>query len=396
VQRCSDTIGAIAAALAKAQAELTNPEKSLVGAVRSPFSPNGERTFRYAPLSSGLDIVRKSLGRHEIATVQTTMIDKETGLVRLTTVLAHSSGEWLSSEWPVCPIGDTSSPQRMGAALTYARRYGLFTLVGIAGEDDLDAPDQFGSAASQNVAQRLNAQTSSDPDTTIAHSGAPGRSPRQSLPRTSLPILAKEQSAALCARILDELTPLDSAEGLALWTKRNLHVKNTLTAEDAQCVEEAFREKLAALSPDEKIGDPTSPALMSGAPPNEIESPESSVRASAAEVAVQDEALLIRRPRRLRDKKHRDFVSKQACLICGRQPSDPHHLRFVQTKALARKSSDEYTVPLCRVHHRELHQNADEIAWWNAFNIDPAKVARALWLQTHGADESTGGISSPS
>jgi hypothetical protein len=142
MQRSSDTIGAIAAALAKAQVELANPEKSLVGSIRSPFPREADRTFRYAPLSSGLDIVRKSLGRHEIATVQTTAIDRDAGLVRLTTVLAHSSGEWLSSEWPVCPIADTASPQRMGAALTYARRYGLFTLVGIAGEDDLDAPDQ--------------------------------------------------------------------------------------------------------------------------------------------------------------------------------------------------------------------------------------------------------------
>jgi ERF superfamily len=73
--------------------------------------------------------------------VQTTEIDKDAGLVRLTTVLAHSSGEWLSSDWPVCPLSDTGSPQRMGTALTYARRYALFTLVGIAGEDDLDAPD---------------------------------------------------------------------------------------------------------------------------------------------------------------------------------------------------------------------------------------------------------------
>ena len=96
---------------------------------------------RYAPLSSGLDIVRKSLGRHEIATIQSTEIDKEAGLLRLTTILAHSSGEWVSSEWPVCPMSDIASAQRMGAALTYARRYALFTLVGIAGEDDLDAPD---------------------------------------------------------------------------------------------------------------------------------------------------------------------------------------------------------------------------------------------------------------
>src|SRR5205809_4870215 len=141
MHRSSDTIATIAAALAKAQAELTNPVKSLVGTIRSPFPREADRTFRYAPLSSGLDIVRKSLGRHEIATIQATEIDKEAGLLRLTTVLAHSSGEWVSSDWPVCQISDIGSAQRVGAALTYARRYALFTLVGIAGEDDLDALD---------------------------------------------------------------------------------------------------------------------------------------------------------------------------------------------------------------------------------------------------------------
>src|SRR5437763_2130446 len=141
MQRSSDSIASIAAALAKAQMELSNPEKSLTATIRSPFPREADRTFRYAPLSSGLDIIRKSLGRHEIATIQSTGIDKEAGLLRLTTILAHSSGEWISSEWPVCAITDISSAQRMGAALTYARRYALFTLVGIAGEDDLDAPD---------------------------------------------------------------------------------------------------------------------------------------------------------------------------------------------------------------------------------------------------------------
>src|ERR1700731_2037347 len=99
------------------------------------------RQFRYAPLSSGLEIVRKTLGQHEIATVQTTAIDQASGIVNLTTILAHSSGEWIASDWPVCPVAETATPHRMGAALTYARRYALFTLVGIAGEDDLDAPD---------------------------------------------------------------------------------------------------------------------------------------------------------------------------------------------------------------------------------------------------------------
>jgi hypothetical protein len=122
------------------QGELVNPEKSLTATIRTGRAGEGERSFRYAPLASGLDIVRKTLGQHEIDTVQTTAIDKEAGLVHLTTMLAHSSGEWIASDWPVCSMADLASPQRMGAALTYARRYALFTLVGIAGEDDLDAP----------------------------------------------------------------------------------------------------------------------------------------------------------------------------------------------------------------------------------------------------------------
>ena len=141
LQRSSETIGNLAAALAKAQGELTNPEKSLVGTL--PASGRGEtgKTFRYASLSSGLDIVRRVLGQHEIATMQTTATDRAAGIVNLTTVLAHASGEWIASDWPVCAVAETATPHRMGMALTYARRYSLFALVGIAGEDDLDAPD---------------------------------------------------------------------------------------------------------------------------------------------------------------------------------------------------------------------------------------------------------------
>src|SRR5215475_11823825 len=145
MHRSSESVAALACALSKAQAELVNPEKSLTATIRSGRAGEGtERTFRYAPLSSGLDIVRKTLGQHEIATVQTTAIDQAAGMVNLTTMLAHASGEWIASDWPVCPAAETASPQRMGAALTYARRYALFTLVGIAGEDDLDAPDLTG------------------------------------------------------------------------------------------------------------------------------------------------------------------------------------------------------------------------------------------------------------
>ena len=141
MQRSSNKVGTLAAALAKAQAEIVNPEKSLTATIESPFPREGQRTFRYASLSTGLDIVRKCLGQHEIATVQSTAIDRDSGLIKLTTTLVHASGEWVSSDWPVCPASETAAPHRMGAALTYARRYALFTLVGIAGEDDLDAPD---------------------------------------------------------------------------------------------------------------------------------------------------------------------------------------------------------------------------------------------------------------
>ena len=138
--RCSPSVAALATALAKAQIELTNPEKSLVATLPADRGQQ-PRTFRYASLAGGLDIVRKTLGRHEIATIQSTAIDPESGTIKLTTTLAHASGEWIASDWPVCALADLPTPHRMGAALTYARRYALFTMVGIAGEDDLDAPD---------------------------------------------------------------------------------------------------------------------------------------------------------------------------------------------------------------------------------------------------------------
>jgi ERF superfamily len=147
MQRSSPSIASLAAALAKAQLVLTNPEKSLTATISS--GRGHEQSFSYASLASGLDIVRKTLGQHEIATVQTTAIDQAAGVVNLITTLAHSSGEWIASDWPVCGLAETATPRRMGAALTYARRYALFTLVGIAGEDDLDAPDLITPKPSQ-------------------------------------------------------------------------------------------------------------------------------------------------------------------------------------------------------------------------------------------------------
>src|SRR5438034_10107447 len=229
VHSSSESIGTIAAALAKAQAELTNPEKSLVATIRSPFLREGDRTFRYAPLSSGLDIVRKGLGRYEIATIQTTAIDKDAGLLRLTTVLAHSSGEWISSEWPVCAIADIASAQRMGAALTYARRYALFTLVGIAVEDDLDAPDLDACPKPAVKWPRSEPQNQSKGEPELAERSARGGG-KPSL--GSARLLAPDQSALLREHLLEELVAIGSADEAAVWAQRSLPAKNTLTAID--------------------------------------------------------------------------------------------------------------------------------------------------------------------
>src|SRR5947208_369965 len=203
--RSSESVAALASALAKAQAELINPEKSLTATIRIGRPGEGERSFRYAPLSSGLDIVRKTLGQHEIATLQTTAIDQPTGMVHLTTTLAHASGEWIASDWPVCPIAETANPQRMGAALTYARRYALFTLVGIAGEDDLDAPDLcdgpapvLPSGAIDRSLKLTDGQSHMPPRTPHNGHGRGGR--KGEIPVT----LDPQQSAALREKLLSE------------------------------------------------------------------------------------------------------------------------------------------------------------------------------------------------
>ena len=388
MHRCSESIATIAAALAKAQAQMINPEKSLVGTIRSPFPREPDRTFRYAPLSSGLDIVRKSLGQHEIATIQTTAIDKESGLLRLTTVLAHSSGEWISSEWPVCPIADVASAQRMGAALTYARRYALFTLVGIAGEDDLDAPD-LGAAPRFNSEPPLAGhQTQSNGRTSaVDRSGGKGGGSPVPSARSALP---PDQSAALRERLITEVAHINSADEAATWAHRNLPAKNTLIATEAQLVEDRFQIRLATIS------DPQDVSSRSNVVLSQNTTTEIGSNASAAGNTNDDRRLSTtarKRSRkvavgplgktvRLRDKDHRKFVMRQPCLVCGRVPSDSHHLKFIQPRALGRTVSDEFIVPICRIHHRELHRSGDEEVWWQKLNINPVSVALRFWQQT--------------
>jgi len=371
MQRSSPSIAALATALAKAQIELTNPEKSLIGTIEPRRGEGGARQFRYAPLSSGLEIVRKTLGQHEIATVQTTAIDQVAGIVNLTTVLAHSSGEWIASDWPVCPIAETERPHRMGAALTYARRYALFTLVGIAGEDDLDAPDliapipqtekpRTGSTSSSNRGQ----QSASD---ALARRGKKAK-------KLGSPTLRRELSAALSAslrtELLREIEDLSAPDDAALWAHRKLPAKNQLSATDAQQVEEAFAAKLAVIQAQSAKSD-------------DVLSYQSLAEQTGAATQINKSVLVFPEPRRIRDRDHIRHVIKQPCLLCGRRPSDPHHLRFAQSSALGRKVSDEFTVPVCRAHHREIHRCGDEESWWRNTRIDALAAARALWLETH-------------
>jgi hypothetical protein len=240
MHRSSESIAALAAALAKAQSELSNPEKSLVGTIGTDRPGEGARTFRYAPLSSGLDIIRKALGQQQIATVQTTAIDTSSGIINLTTVLAHASGEWIASDWPVCRLADTASPHRMGAALTYARRYALFTLVGIAGEDDLDAPDLSGSAQ-----PKAGDNGRASPIGTAAASHNQAR-PRGNGKDALRPILDSENSAALRDQLVHEIASLDSAEEAAQWARTAVAAKNTLTASDSRLLEVAFELRLSS------------------------------------------------------------------------------------------------------------------------------------------------------
>jgi len=422
MHRASETIGAIAAALAKAQADLANPEKSLTATIPSPFPRESDRTFRYASLASGLDIVRKALGRQEIATVQTTAIDPDSGQIRLTTLLAHASGEWIASDWPVCPVSDMAAPHRMGAALTYARRYALFALVAIAGEDDLDAPDIVMGPAS----------------TPAFPPGHPsGRRPSRAPANATLhrPPLTPARSEQLRDQLLAEIATLPDGTALALWAQRRMADKNTLTTDDARSVEDACMRLLKSW--DSTPNEPTSshgnacasgPETAAERPAPLTELPEPGTAAAGQDTAagaagpidhVVTSPVPVRaadtpsrskpssspfvpsasvtprpKPVRRRNKAHLAFVAAQPCLVCQRTPCDAHHLKFAQAKALGRKVSDEFTVPLCRAHHNELHRHSNEPAWWANLKIAPLPIARELWISSSG-DPSDGHADSP-
>ena len=345
MHRSSETIGAVATALAKAQAELSNPEKTLTATIAA---KNGERTFRYASLASGLDIVRKCLGHHEIAVMQTTAVDQ--GQITLTTLLVHASGEWVSSLWPVCSAGEPSA-QVKGAALTYARRYALFTLVGIAGEDDLDAPELLADPHPQPGSETSKPQFRAKGDL---------HSPRPTA-------LDAEKSAELRDRLLQELSTYETDDALAVWAYRSLPLKNTLIEDDAKAVEAAYLAKVGSFN------DPA---------PAEAETSLSAQQhggVASLPSTTNDVVTPLAKPVRKRSKAHLTFVASQPCLICKTSPCDAHHLKIARPRSLGRKVSDEFTVPICRKHHQELHRSGSEANWWANMQVAPLPIAKELW-----------------
>jgi len=358
MHRSSESIGTIAAALARAQLDIVNPEKSLSATIRSPFPRESDRSFRYASLASGLEIIRKSLGKQEIAVVQTTAVDSASAQIRLTTVLAHASGEWIASEWPVCNASEADAPHRMGTALTYARRYALFALVGIAGEDDLDAPDLLAA-----------------PDTSLGR-GEPKPAPNQALKdRERRLVLQPEASANLRDQLIAEIQSCADQDSLATWAKRRLPAKNTLSSEDASKVETAFGQTLDQYQEPEPVKSPIEGPVEAASETNESDVMAEHGRHQRSG-AMQ---FPLKKANIVRSKEHLRFVASLPCLVCQRTPCDAHHLKIAQPNMLGRKVSDEFTVPLCRSHHRDLHRFGNERAWWANVKLKPLESAREIW-----------------
>ena len=300
-------------------------------------------------------------------------------------MLAHSSGEWIASDWPVCAISETATPHRMGAALTYARRYALFTLVGIAGEDDLDAPDLIAPTTDVTGLQGTGGEHGSISNPTAerqcAQPVSTGRTPGANDQLSQARPRAADSRRRCAISLLAELEGLSSlGDDAATWAHRILPAKNSLTAADARRVEDAFRKAGnlgAALERQSTTAVIVSRTTRAERAQNDRPFQRRSTRA----------LLALPEPRRIRDRDHVRFVAKQPCLICGRSPRMPHHLRFAQNRALGRKVSDEFTVPLCRGHHREVHRCGDEAAWWKKAGIDPTGACpRAVARDASAAD----------
>jgi hypothetical protein len=154
---------------------------------------------------------------------------------------------------------------------------------------------------------------------------------------------------------------------------------------DAKVLEDAFEQKLSGF-PSPVVNDITAGKSATAADVTSQVQPQASRAGDDEPRGIDKSTLALATPRRYRNREHLRYVARQACLVCGRKPSDPHHLRYVQPQALGRKASDEFAVPLCRVHHRAVHRAGDERAWWKQVGIDPIKVARKLWSRTRAKE----------
>ena len=271
------------------------------------------------------------------------------------------------------------------------RRYALFTLVGIAGEDDLDAPDLISPAHPSSARDRREGRGNGrlhgksavlSARTPVARPEKPGiRNGNTNAKILAAVHLDVAESARLRDVMFAELNAIGSEDEATKWAHRRLSQKNKLNAADAKQIEESFLAKLLSFAIHHAEGLPESKNNAQASITNDQRgNKRKSVPRSPA---VDKSALTHPEPRRIRDRDHVRFVSQQTCLVCGRKPCDPHHLRFTQNRALGRKVSDEFTVPLCRGHHRELHRHGDEAGWWNKVGLNPTSAARALWLETH-------------
>ena len=203
--------------------------------------------------------------------------------------------------------------------------------------------------------------------------------------------------------LCEEITALASADAALAWAIRRIKIKNNLRADDVAVVETAFQDRIRVLAPKAYVAPPTESATTAeqaqsrfqtvpSCPPSspadanlrvtETQKPSKRKRAAKPTEALTEPGLM--KLRRSRDKDHLRFIAMQPCTVCGRQPCEAHHIRYAQPRALGRRVSDEFTVPLCRVHHRELHQKGDERAWWSKFNIDPMPMALKFWQLTRG------------
>ena len=262
---------------------------------------------------------------------------------------------------------------------------------GIAGEDDLDAPDLPAAGpspgAQKNPIRSEQGMGGMDQPAIELKFDRPAQTSngRARAERSKPASLSADASANLRNRLIAELEQLVDPEALAIWAQRALPLKIQLATADAQTVEAAFAARLS------QLGNAAARPESDQANGHHGQSPSTEINAEGV--------IAIGKPVRERDRDHLKFVTSQPCLVCGRTPSDAHHIKFAEQRAMGRKVSDKFTVPICRLHHRELHRRGNERVWWEAQGIDPLPIATSLWEKTHAvastATEDAGDVDRP-